>query len=170
MTLIEIVAVVVIIGAIVGGVAGLYVSATRTQVQTQVISDLIGLRKVVQNYYLANGTYTNLAEPGNRELTTYFATSGSLPTQMVWTGTELLSAENIRVQVFNNNVAAGNVRFQISRVPRTICIHLLTTPLNWTGVRIGATGAALNPVLRTPAQAQGDCPAGNDILINFVSR
>jgi type II secretory pathway pseudopilin PulG len=161
-TLVEIIAVVAIMAAIIVGIAGLYISATRTQAQTQVLTDLIGTRKVVQNYLLANGTY------GTTDLTTYFATSGNLPPQLVWQGSQLLSVNNIRINIIGNDSnVPRTVRFQLRNVTRDVCIHLLTTPLNWLSVRIGS-GSALSPTVRTPAQAASDCPVNNS-EINFVS-
>jgi type II secretory pathway pseudopilin PulG len=158
-SLMELIAALTVIAAIVVGALALYNSASTTQRATQVLQDVLALRSGVQLLYRSQGGY------GAASLTPSLFAAGKVPTTVFSPndGTDLVSVFGAPITITG---AGGTFIIQVNDVPRGACISLATAQSDWIDVTIGGNAAIVGRTL-TVAEATAQCNAAtgqNDII------
>lgn len=158
MTLMEIIAALAIIAAVVVGALALFNSAQGSNQAVTMLKDIIAIRSAVQQLYTGQGGYA-------AGLNTQLNNSRKSPSDLVfvneengfrtpWGGTLVVAPD------------ANTARFTITltAVPASVCAQLVTSASDgWASVSIN--GAAQNAFPVTPAIADANCQAGGTTII-----
>ena len=168
MTLMEIIAALAIIAAVVVGALSLFSSAQSSNSAVTMLKDVIAIRSAVQQLYTGQGGYPNNAGAINTQI----QNARKAPSDLVWQA----GPANYRTSwngVLNINGTANNspdFTITLSAVPADVCVLLVTSAANgWRRVQVGGANfpnAGQNfPV--PPAWASANCnqaAAGSQII------
>lgn len=127
-SLLELIAALTVIAAIIVGALALYTSASTTQSSSQLIQDLVSIRSAVRQLHQGQGTY------GTAGLNTVLVRSGRLPStvRVVNANTGVIN------HLFNDDIvvtgATATFTIRLDLVPREACINLLTSASGWTQI------------------------------------
>lgn len=169
MTLMEIIAALAIIAAVVVGALALFNSAQSSNTSVTMLKDLIAIRSAVQQIYLGQGGY---ATTGN--INTQLNQARKVPSDLVWQA----GTSNYRTPWGGNLTVAPtaapspNFTITLTAVPPEVCVQLVTNAsTGWSlttagGTTIGSSAAgAANPYPVTPALAQTNCATAGTALV-----
>ncbi len=180
MTLMEIIAALAIIAAVVVGALALFNSAQSSNQSVTMLKDIVAVKAAAQGLYVGQGGYG-----ASTFLNPVLVAANKVPTDMSVTGTAATTQINTSlggVLAVNSNAAGTNLVVTISNVSPEICMQLLTNASSgWSDVFVAATATGNNPTAATVsvfgaaaktfpvtvAQAQAACvttPAGNKLI------
>lgn len=157
MTLMEIIAALAIIAAVVVGALALFNSAQSSNNAVTMLKDIIAIRSAVQQLYSGQGGYTNQTNAINTQL----HNAKKEPSDLIWQQGEsrFRTSWNGRlfVQATTNN--APNFQIVLTQVPADVCVQLVASAANgWLNVNVAGTTYTTFPV--TPTQASNSCNTG----------
>lgn len=170
MTLMEIIAALAIIAAVVVGALALFNSAQSSNTSVTMLKDITAIRSAVQQLYLGQGGYT---AAGGGAVHTQLNNARKVPTDLIF----ISAAGGFRapwggaLTIAPTAAPAPNFTIQLSAVPVDICTQLVTNAnTGWTQVSVGGTAYTTFPV--TPAQTNTNCStaaAGTTIIWTTVN-
>lgn len=176
MTLMEIIAALAIIAAVIVGALSLFNSAQSSNQAVTMLKDIIAIRSAVQQLYLGQGGYDNTAGAINTQLNN----ARKAPSDLIWQA----GANNFRTPwggtlgVGSAAANAPNFTITLTRVPPEICSQLVTNAsTGWSqtsvgGAVVGSTDGNATPYPVTPARANAACgtaAAGVDIIFTTAN-
>lgn len=159
-SLLELIAALTVIAAIIVGALALYTSASTTQSSTQLVQDTISLRSAIQQLYQGQGSYgaTNadlnaVLNNAKRVPSTIRVVPGNPPTFL------LPFSNGASQSALTATAQSGGTQFRLrlTNIPQAVCISLMTTSSGWISVTGQSGGARTPPV--TPAIANSSCTA-----------
>lgn len=155
MTLMEIIAALAIISAVVVGALALYNSANSSQTSTQLLKDITSIRLATQQLYQGTGTYGAAAT----NLVPVLITSNKIPTTLTPSGGTTINTPLGGTLAVVAGTGGLNVVMTLSNVPTDICVALLTSASSgWSSVKVGASAALVTfPVSPATATAAANC-------------
>ena len=154
MTMMEIIAVMGIIVAVVVGALSLFTSVQSNNSAVTVLKDIVAIRTAVQQMYIGQGEYSGNNTQVNEQLYDAKTVLSSMTWQSnktirtSWDGTLKFSADGNKPQ---------NFKITLTKVPVDICAQLVSSASNgWKSVQIGGNMPQTTfPV--TPATARNNC-------------
>ncbi len=155
MTLMELIAGLAILAAVVVGALSLFGNANSSQNSTQMLKDLTAVRSAVSSLYMGQGGY------GAASLNQTLITANKIPATMTVSGTNINTALGGTLTVTGNT---SNFTMAITNVPADVCTSLLTNAsTGWSSVKVGASPAVttfpVSPAVATDAaQCGGTAP------------
>ena len=169
MTLMEIIAALAIIAAVVVGALALFNSAQGSNQAVTMLKDIIAIRSATQQLYTGQGGYNNAAGAINTELNN----ARKVPSDLIWQA----GNANFRTP-WGGTLAVGataanapNFTITLTAVPASVCAQLVTSASDgWAQVQIGGQTFTAFPI--TPAQANTNCStaaAGTQIVWTSVN-
>lgn len=163
MTLMEIIAALAIISAVVVGALSLFDSASSSQASTQLLQDITAVRTAAKQIYMGSGNY------GTTSLDQVLIVGNKIPTAMTVTGTPKVinTSLNGTLKIMG---ATSNFTMTLDNVTSAVCTSLVTNASSgWKSVAVGS-GATLgtaittfpvNPTAATSTSACGGTPPFN---------
>ena len=174
LTLIELVAGLAIVAAVIVGALALFQNVNTTQKSGQIVTDTTALRTTIRHLYNSTGRY----EPVNANINNVLARSGKLPTNI---RAETSGATTSLSHSFNNQInaiAMGTWFYvQYDGIPQDACLNVLTGSASWSRITVnmpptGPMQPLSGSVLQTPINATGAlnaCSSDENNTIYFVS-
>lgn len=169
MTLMEIIAALAIIAAVIVGALSLFNSASSSNQAVTMLKDIIAIRAAVQQLYLGQGGYAGTA---GGAVHTQLNTARKVPTDLTFidaaTGFRTPWGGALSIAPVTVGAATPQFTITLTAVPPDVCVQLVTNASNgWqsasvNGVEVAATPAAF-PV--TPAAASTNCVAAGATII-----
>jgi prepilin-type N-terminal cleavage/methylation domain-containing protein len=169
MTLMEIIAALAIIAAVVVGALSLFNSAQSSNNAVTMLKDIIAVRSAVQQLYTGQGGYSNTANAINVQL----HNAKKEPSDLIWQASEsrFRTSWNGRLYVNVTTPNAPNFQIVLTQVPAEVCAQLVASAANgWLTVNVAGTTYNRFPV--TPTQASASCntaAAGSTITWTTVN-
>lgn len=160
MTLVEIIAALAVVGAVIVGALALFDNASSSQRATQLYMDVQALRTAAQQLYMGRGSYAGLAHGD-------LIAAQKVPPTLTITGGNITS-------VFNGAVTMGPTGtqqfwIQTANIPEAACEQLLhATNATWGQVQVGGTVMNVFPI--PIATVNAACVAGNVNNITWTTR
>lgn len=159
LTLVELLAALAVVAAVVAGALALYNAASTSQSSTQLLQDVTSIRGAVKSIWASQGNY------GEGSLVPTLVAANRLPTTVRVTGT---GAEATLTHVLGGAVTitgdTNTFDIGVLSVPKDVCISLSTGTTSWSGVKIGT---ADQTVPLKPADAAAACSGDtNDIVFS----
>ncbi len=143
MTLMEIIAALAIIAAVVVGALSLFSSAQSSNSAVTMLKDVIAVRSAVQQLYAGQGGYPNQA---NGNMNVLLNQSKKAPSDLIWQGNSgdqtFRTSWNGRLYVQTPSFQNNSPRFQIvlTEVPPDVCAQLVASAANgWLDATVGVT-------------------------------
>ncbi len=143
MTLMEIIAALAIIAAVVVGALALFNSAQSSNQSVQMLKDIIGIRASVQQLYMGQGGY------GTASLNTILRDSKKIPSDMVPDKPAVGDISTPLQGKLTVTGASSAFTIEITNVPTDVCVQLLTNASS--GWAAGADMVKLNGTAISPA-------------------
>ncbi len=174
LTLIELIAGLAIVAAVIVGALSLFNNANSGQKSGQIVTDSVAMRSAIRHLFSGTGSYT----PSGASVNNVLAKSSKVPTSIrVDTSTPTATFGH----AFNGTIATTimGTYFYITynNIPQDACINILTGSSGWPRVTVntapgGVTQALAANVLATPINAvaaENACTSPGSNVINFVS-
>lgn len=158
MTLMEIIAALAIIAAVVVGALALFNSAQSSNNVVTLLKDLTAIRSAAQQLYMGQGGY------GTDSLIEQLHKAGKIPGDIPVNTSDYTAKTplggNIKI-----TGETSQIEIEISEVPKDVCIQLVTNASSgWMSVEVnGATARTAFPV--TLANATSDCNADRNTIV-----
>jgi prepilin-type N-terminal cleavage/methylation domain-containing protein len=159
LTLVELLAALAVVAAVVAGALALYNAASTSQSSTQLLQDVTSIRGAVKSIWAGQGNY------GTDSLVPTLVQAGRLPTTVRVSGS---GAEATLAHVLGGAVtivgATNTFDIGIEDVRKDVCISLSTGTTSWSAVSVNGDDQTL-PL--TPAAAAAACSGDtNDIVFS----
>jgi len=161
MTLMEIIASLAIIGAVVVGALSLFGNAQSSNNATQLVRDIVSIRSATQTLSLGQNGYG----PAGQSLNSTLISGGKVPTTL--TVDRIANTINTpiggRLTVEVDSPDTRRFKITLTAVPRDICTTLVTNmPTGWSSLKIGANTAVTTfPITPIAAAASTGCGAAD---------
>lgn len=180
LTLIELIAGLAIVAAVIIGALSLFGNANSGQKSGQIVTDSVAMRTAIRHLFSATGNYVGAsgATGPSVSVNDVLAKSSKVPSNIRVTGTN----PAVFSHAFNGTITTAimGTYFYITynNIPQDACINILTGSSGWPRITVGATaptGVAQAPgtnVLATPINAvaaEAACTSPDNNIINFVS-
>lgn len=139
MTLMEIIAALAIIAAVVVGALSLFSSAQSSNSAVTMLKDVIAVRSAVQQLYAGQGGYPN---PGNGNINVLLNQSKKAPSDLIWQQNESRYRTSWNGRLYVQAQRNNDPKFQIilTDVPPDVCAQLTASAANgWYDAVIGNT-------------------------------
>jgi type II secretory pathway pseudopilin PulG len=148
-SLIEIIAALSIIAAIVVGSLALFGAASSSQASNQLVQDTLAVQTAVKQLWQGQGNY------GAASLNGTLVSAKRLPTTIKVVGANLTHVLNGAV-----NITGANAQFTIAlgNIPQDVCVSLLSSASGWASIQ-GTAGGAITTFPISPVTATGSCGA-----------
>ncbi len=157
LTLVELLAALAVVAAVVAGALALYNAASVSQSSTQLLQDVTSIRGAVKSIWASQGNY------GDGSLVSTLVAANRLPTTVRVSddGTTLTHVLGGAVTITGDT---NTFDIGVAGVPKDVCISLSTGTTSWSGVKIGS---AAQTIPLTPTAAATACSADkNDIVFS----
>lgn len=150
MTLMELIAGLAILAAVIVGGLSLFGNANSAQNSTQLLKDMTAVRSATQTLFMGQGGY------GTASLNQTLITAAKVPATMTVSGTTINTALGGTLTVTGNT---SNVTMLLTNVPADVCTSLLTnSSTGWSSVKVGtSTALTVFPVTPAIATAAAQC-------------
>lgn len=165
-SLLELIAALTVIAAIIVGALALYTAASSSQGSTQLVQDLVAIRSAVREIHQGQANY---GIAGGTDLRPVLINARRVPSTIRVNGGALLHQFSTAAGQGDITVvgAGGQYTITINRIPQDVCIKLLTTASGWVSVRAPGGNVQTPPNLPvSAATANAECTGpGNVVFI-----
>lgn len=145
MTLMEIIAALAIIAAVVVGALSLFSSAQSSNSAVTMLKDVIAVRSAIQQLYAGQGGYPNTSVP-NENMNALLNQSKKAPSDLIWQGSKnggdmtFRTSWDGRLYVQSTSKDAPNFQIVLTQVPPDVCAQLVASAANgWKDATVGIT-------------------------------
>lgn len=174
LTLIELIAGLAIVAAVIVGALSLFNNANSGQKSGQIITDSVAMRTAIRHLFSGTGNYSPAGSLNN-----VLAKSSKVPSNIrVDTSTTPTTFSHGFNGTIETSALGTYFYVRYNNIPQDACINILTGSSAWPRITVGAavptgvTQAVSASVLTTPinaVQAEGACTSPDNNVINFVS-
>ncbi len=174
LTLIELIAGLAIVAAVIAGALSLFNNANSGQKSGQIVTDSVAMRTAIRHLFSGTGNYSPAGSVNN-----VLAKSSKVPTNIrVDTSTNPVTFNHAFNGTITTTTAGTFFYITYNNIPQDACINILTSSSGWPRITVGATPPAgvTQPVaanvLDTPinaVEAETACTSPTNNIINFVS-
>jgi type II secretory pathway pseudopilin PulG len=148
-SLIEIIAALSIIAAIVVGSLALFSAASSSQSSNQLVQDVLSVQTAVKQLWQGQGTY------GTGSLNGVLISAKKLPSTIRVSGATLTHVLNGTVAVTG---AGATFTIALDNIPQDICVSLLSSSTGWAQIQ-GTAGGPVTTFPISPVTAVSSCGA-----------
>lgn len=175
LTLIELIAGLAIVAAVIVGALSLFNNANSSQKSGQIVTDSVAMRTAIRHLFSSTGSYM----PLNGSVNNVLAKSSKVPSNIrVDTATNPATFSHSFNGTITTSTQGTFFYITYNTIPQDACINILTGSSGWPRVTVGATAptgvtqALAANVLSTPISAvaaEAACTSPDNNIINFVS-
>lgn len=162
MTLMELIAGLAILAAVIVGSLSLFNNASTSNASTQLVKDMAAVRSATQQFFMGQGTY------GAASLNQALITASKIPSTMRVVGTTINTMNGGTLTVTGNTT---NFTMTLTNVAPDLCANMITnSSVGWSSVKVGA-GATLTtfPVTPTVATDAANCGGAGPFSITWTT-
>lgn len=174
LTLIELIAGLAIVAAVIVGALSLFGSANSGQKSGQIVTDSVAMRTAIRHLFSGTGNYSPAGSVNN-----VLAKSSKVPTNIrVDTSTNPATFNHSFNGTITTTTAGTFFYITYNSIPQDACINILTSASGWSRIKTGAdvptgvTEGLSATVLATPINAvaaEAACASADNNIIHFVS-